>query len=33
MSFAITDLILNTGVFKILAIVRLYQILNIMGNV
>ena len=26
MSFAITDLILNTGVFKIPAIVRLYQI-------
>ena len=26
MSFAITDLLLNTGVFKIPAIVRLYQI-------
>ena len=32
-SFAITDLILNTGVFKIPAIGRAYQILNIMGNV
>ena len=32
MSFAITDLLLNTGVFKIPAIVRLYQIQTPLRN-